>query len=390
LDNAYPPPISVQLTDTLITRIRDDYYSVDEHFPSESELCKEFKVSRATVRTVLAALVAKGLLIKRAGVGSFLVPGAKSKIGTSPKIDIKIALVMSGIMTDGGWNTEAYRGLDKLKAEGFQTGFSEMVPPKDIGTALKKYADDGYDLVIGHGWGFREIFVEQAPKYPDLNIFVTADWMHENIPDNLQFFHPPFRYSGYLAGALASLVSKSHVIGVVGGANNQAQRNFGQAFQQAAQETVPGTNALVDITGDYNDVRKGRLAATSLVESGADVIWHSADLTGLGVISAAIEGGAYVIGCYSDQTSMAYSSFLTSITWDLGYVIYNRAQAVRDGSFEGGFNWEPPFSDIVYFSAGGREMPYVNSNVSPEVQKKMESILEDLKNGSILVNPDIG
>jgi len=378
-------PISEHLTNTLIDRIRAGVYPLDDHFPSESELCKEFHVSRATVRTALAALVAMGLLIKKAGVGSFLVPEAISILNGPPKIDYKIALLMSGLMTDGGWNTQAYSGLDRLKTEGFQVAFSEMVTPFDFDNAIRKYAGGGIDLVIGHGWEFGESIIRLAPQYPQTKFFVTADWMNDNIPPNTQFFHPPSRYSGYMAGALAALVSKTHVIGFVGGFDNPIQRSLGAAFQQAAQDAVPGTKALVNITGDFNDVKKGRLAAASLIDNGADVIWHSADLTGLGAISGAVEGGAKVIGCYSDQTSMAYSSFLSSIYWDLDHVIHNRAHAALDGAFVGGCNWEPSFSDIYYFSAGGKDTPFVNINVPAKDQFKLLDILNRLKDESIEV-----
>ena len=387
MDTPYNLPVSVQLTNTLIERVRSAYYRTDVRFPSESELCKEFNVSRTTVRTALAALVAKGLLVKKPGIGSFLVQDAVSNTEKKHLIEKnnKIGLVMSGLMTDGGWNTMAYRGLEKLKAQGFTTAFSELVEPSDVSRVARQYADASFDLIIGHGWEFGEEFIKLSPDYPEQKFFVTADLLNGDIPLNLQFFHPPTRYSGYMAGALASLVSQSHIIGFVGGGHNPIQNNLGKAFQQAARDAVPGTTALIAITGDYNDVSKGRKAATSLIDQGADVIWHSADLTGLGVIACAVEAGAFMIGSYSDQTSMAYRSFLSSIYWDLGYVIHNRAHAVYNGSFEGGSNWEPPFDEIFYFMAGGSNTPYVNVNVPQEVQTRMKKILAGLKNGDIQV-----
>jgi Lipocalin-like domain len=41
------------------------------------------------------------------------------------------------------------------------------------------------------------------------------------------------------------------------------------------------------------------------VGNGADVIWHGADVTGLGAIQGAVAGKAKVLGCYSDPTSPA-------------------------------------------------------------------------------------
>ena len=64
--------VSDQLTRILLERIQNGYYREPGEFPSEAQLCKEFGVSRSTVRTALAALVANGLLVKRPGIGTFL------------------------------------------------------------------------------------------------------------------------------------------------------------------------------------------------------------------------------------------------------------------------------------------------------------------------------
>ena len=65
-------PLTDQLVNTLLERIQDGKYAAGGRFPSESELCSEFRVSRATVRTALASLASQGMLVKQAGVGTFL------------------------------------------------------------------------------------------------------------------------------------------------------------------------------------------------------------------------------------------------------------------------------------------------------------------------------
>ena len=63
-----------------------------------------------------------------------------------------------------------------------------------------------------------------------------------------------------------------------------------KAFIAGAQQTVPGIRALAIITGDYDNASKGREAASILIGNGADVIWHAADVTGLGAIQGAVAG----------------------------------------------------------------------------------------------------
>ena len=302
---------------------------------------------------------------------------------------VSVALIMAGSIADGGWNTLGYKGLEQLKEEGFKTAYTENVDPANIATVARGYADDGYDLVIGHGWQFSTAFMEVAPQYPDQKFFVVTTGPEEGVPANLAFFDPSAQYQGYMAGALAALVSKSNTVGFVGGGDNPVQRMVGNAYAQGAEETVPGTKVLQVITGDYNDAAKGREAALTMIGNGADTLWHAADITGLGVVTGAVEGKALMIGCYSDQCGMAYPSFASSVFEDLTFAVYDRAHAVKDGTFTGGGNWKPPFQNIFYFICGSKETPYNTANVPPDAVAKLDEIMKKLQDGTIQVAIDM-
>lgn len=68
-------PIPDQIENILLERIRSGKYDSAVRFPSETQLSSEFGVSRATVRTALAALTTRGLLIRKPGSGTFLSKG---------------------------------------------------------------------------------------------------------------------------------------------------------------------------------------------------------------------------------------------------------------------------------------------------------------------------
>ena len=65
-------PKYVQISQWLREMIRKGRYPLREKLPSESELSALFRVNRNTVRQAIADLVAKGLVEKRNGVGSFV------------------------------------------------------------------------------------------------------------------------------------------------------------------------------------------------------------------------------------------------------------------------------------------------------------------------------
>ncbi len=64
--------LAVQVLDILIERIREGIYPPESQLPAENELAAEFGVSRATVRSAISALAARGLVVRRQGVGTFV------------------------------------------------------------------------------------------------------------------------------------------------------------------------------------------------------------------------------------------------------------------------------------------------------------------------------
>jgi len=65
-------PVADQVYDLIRERITNHTYAVDEKLPSEENLAEELEVSRATVRTALAALAAESLVTRRQGDGTYV------------------------------------------------------------------------------------------------------------------------------------------------------------------------------------------------------------------------------------------------------------------------------------------------------------------------------
>ena len=131
------------------------------------------------------------------------------------------------------------------------------------------------------------------------------------------------------------------MVGFVGGEDDPTQQRIERCFIAGARNTVKDIQGLGIITGDYDNAAEGREAASTLVGNGADVIWHAADVTGLGAIQGAIAGKAKVLGCYSDQTSLAPNNMATSFEMNLGGVVQTVAHAVANHTFAGGTEWKP-------------------------------------------------
>jgi GntR family phosphonate transport system transcriptional regulator len=70
-----PEPVWRQVEAILFAEIRDGLYRAPQRLPAEHELAARFAVNRHTVRQALAGLVERGIVFKRKGGGSYLVPG---------------------------------------------------------------------------------------------------------------------------------------------------------------------------------------------------------------------------------------------------------------------------------------------------------------------------
>lgn len=65
-------PLYFQLQQILRKKILSDKIAPDEALPTESEICKDYSVSRTTVRQAFAALLNEGLITRIPGKGTFI------------------------------------------------------------------------------------------------------------------------------------------------------------------------------------------------------------------------------------------------------------------------------------------------------------------------------
>jgi basic membrane protein A and related proteins len=293
--------------------------------------------------------------------------------------ETRVALLLSGVITDGGWSQLAYDGLKELGTRpGFKTAYAENITLAQMDQVARGYSDDGFDLIIGHGLEFTSALLAIAPDYPTQNYFVTTFLPEAQVPGNIMFVNMGYFAAAYGAGALAALISeKKKAVGFIGGNDDPNQQRMKKAFIAGAERTVPGIRALAIITGDYDNAAKGREAASILIGNGADVIWHSADVTGLGAIQGAVAGNVKVIGCYSDQTYLAPNNMATSFEMNLDGMVVTIASEVANRTFAGGTEWRPPVNQMWLLKSGanGDHNPRL---VSAEQWSTFQKIWNDL------------
>jgi len=271
---------------------------------------------------MIAALAGCGSSSSTSSSASKSSSGSKSSsssASTAKKAsDVKVALVLPGSVNDKGWNAEAYNGLKEIEQLGCKIAYSESVAASDYEATFRGYADQGYNIIIGHGTEFEDPIKTVAPDYPDIMFMVTSsDFYQEPNVCSLQNLN---NQQGFMAGVVAATASKTHKVAAITGMEIPSTQSYILGFQQGVAYVNNGTEALVAYTGDFNDATKVKEQATAFIDQGADIITQDADEAGLGLFEA-IKGtpdGIYAIGATSDQYEEAPGKVLTSAINHIG------------------------------------------------------------------------
>jgi basic membrane protein A len=82
--------------------------------------------------------------------------------------ETSVVLLLIGVITDGGWSRLAFNGLKAL-GPGFKTAYAENIGLAQMQEVARGYSDDGFDLILGHGFEFSNALLDIAPDSPAKN-----------------------------------------------------------------------------------------------------------------------------------------------------------------------------------------------------------------------------
>lgn len=247
---------------------------------------------------------------------------------------LKIALVLPGKKDDVSFNQAMYRGAteyaeahpDEVELKVVE-GIYEVA---DIDPTLRDYADAGYDVVIGHGYQFSEPVNTVAAQYPNVKFLLGCGVGYQA---NSAIYDVQLEAGGYLMGVIAALATQSNKVGVIGGGEGSEITRGHEGFKQGARSINPDIEIQEVYTGDWNDTTGAYEAAVGMYDSGVDVIWHSGDGIGLGVVQAAEEKDMYVLGNVEDQKTLAPDNVLSGLCYDWVNALERIFVTIKDGSF---------------------------------------------------------
>jgi len=285
------------------------------------------------VHTALCITVCIAVELTTAACGGGGDKSSAASNGAGGGKPFRVALLTPGPISDQSWNGGAYRGLERIRDSlGATISHIETKTPAEFEENFRQYGAQGYDLVFGHGFEFQDAAVRVAPEYPK-TIYVTTSG--NRTGPNVAGIEFAFEDASYQAGMLAGAMTKSGVVGVIGGTELPPVKTSFQAFAAGARAVNPKVRVLTSYIGNWDDVSAAKEQALAQIGQRADVIFQNADQAGLGVFQAAKERrGVYVIGSNSDQNAVAPEVTLGSVVIDLPHAFLSVAREVKSGTFK--------------------------------------------------------
>ena len=217
----------------------------------------------------------------------------------------KFAIVFNGPVNDGGWNQNAWNGLEQLKeayGDQVEITYAEKVEQADYEDTFYGYAKDGYDMVVANGYEFSDAAMRVAEEFPEVKFAIINGLNYTDNVFALEFDNVELGYiCGLAAGAQAR--EQGTNVGFIGAEEIPSYKNFYAGLTAAVASIAPDAEVKAFYTGDWSDISKATEMANTAISSGYEVLvpWVSA-------VNHAIYAAAKEQGVTFVQTSMEMDS----------------------------------------------------------------------------------
>ena len=291
----------------------------------------------------------------------------------------KIGMVTDvGGVNDGSFNQSAWEGLQRA-AENFgcEVKYIESKGDADFVPNIESFLDEDYDLIICTGYVMADAVRDAAELNPDQKFAIVDDASNADL-DNVTCMMFEQEQASYLVGLAAGYTTESNVVGFVVGQANETMNSFGYGYLAGVLDANPDATILQYNANSFGDASAGKTAVNTMVTKGADVVFHAAGGTGLGVIDGCKENGIWAIGVDSDQSPLAPETILTSALKRVDNACYDATKKAILGTLEGGV--------ATYdLAAGGVDIAPTTDNLSKDVLEKIEKAKKDIIAGDLVV-----
>ena len=292
--------------------------------------------------------------------------------------DIKPGLLFDlGGKFDKSFNEASFNGAEKFKSEsGIEYVEFEISNDAQREQALRRFAEDGRNPIVMAGFSWASALEVIAEEFPETQ-FTIIDMVVEK--PNVRSVVFKEQEGSYLVGVMAALASETDTVGFVGGMQIPLIGKFECGFAAGVKETKPDATVIRNYTGDtpaaWNDPTRGGEITRSQIDQGADVVYHAAGGTGIGVLQAAADAGKLGIGVDSNQNGLQPGHVLTSMLKRVDVAVYNSFMDAKNGEFETGVNVLGLAEDGVGYAMDEHNASLVSDEMKAAVEEAKAKII---------------
>lgn len=271
--------------------------------------------------------------------------------GGSETTNVGMVYALGGL-GDKSFNDMAHQGVKRASSE-MSVEFKNAEPerPEDFTTLQKQFAQSSnpdYDLVCTIGFAQTSALKENSKTFSDQKFMIVDSVVDRgNVASYVFDEHKGSFQVGHLAGLLTTMdfskgggsTNSDKVVGFVGGKEIPLIKKFQAGYEAGVKHADSEGTIRSAYAGSWTDPAKGKEIALSMYDEGADIVYHAAGGTGVGVFQAAQEKSRYAIGVDADQSksSPKHSNvIIASMVKRVDNAVFTSIENVVNGSFQGG------------------------------------------------------
>ncbi len=338
--------------------------------------------------------------VKALGAGSVVgltgCLGGNEESGSSDTTQVAIVYPVAGL-GDQGFSDNAQEGLLRAEEE-LGIEYSEGEPSsnseyQDFHNQFAASQNPNYDLIIGLTFDQVTPIENVSADFPDQNwTLIDAAVQDRDNVSNISFSEHEGSYlAGTLAGHIATNGFESEtasapgegVVGFVGGARNPVIERFEAGYRAGVKGVDESIEFRSAYAGAFNAPDQGQSIAQSMYNEDADVVYHAAGGTGIGMFEAAQEAGRPAIGVDTDQsiTASDYADVIVaSMLKRMDSAVFTTIENVTEGEFDGTSNVTLGLEDDAHELVYGDS---IGSAVSDEAREMVSSARQQIIDGEI-------
>jgi basic membrane protein A and related proteins len=294
----------------------------------------------------------------------------------------RIALILPGRADDVSWNQAAFEGMNWAVEQlgGIELTVVEQVyDVADIEPALLDYAQQGYDMVVGHGFQFQEPIIKVSADFPDTHFALGTGY---KLAPNVGVYDVKLEEGAYIMGIIAGHLTESNIVGVTGGLDVSEIHRGHVAFMMGAEAVNPDITVLNSFVGDFNDLSGAKEAALNQINAGADILWQSGDGIGIAVLNACAERDVVCMGNNANQNGIEPENTVASNVYTWGPMFVQMIEESQAGTYGDKQYW-------ITFANDGQQTIF-NDSLSSLITAEIQADIDEARDAFIAGTLDLG